>query len=107
MDHSTDVRSLLDKRFAFQKGIRLWLWLVEVDHVRPLEYQHFNIKHLGKEEVEACPFAGIIQIKFNGISQNESCRSNHRTPVMLIPKLTTYHLSSNRNSVNTPLASDL
>jgi hypothetical protein len=41
-----------------------------------------------KEWVEACPFAGIIQIKFNGISQIESCRSNHRTPVMLLQKLT-------------------
>lgn len=39
-----------------------------------------------KKEYEACPFAGIIQIKFNGISQIESCQSNPRTPVMLHTK---------------------
>jgi hypothetical protein len=40
-----------------------------------------------KKEYEACPFAGIIQIKFNGISQIESCQSNPRTPVMLHTKI--------------------
>jgi hypothetical protein len=58
---------------------------VSLPAVSESKVQHSTAAH-GRGWIEACPFAGIIQIKFNGISQNESCRSNHRTPVMLIPK---------------------
>ena len=45
-------------------------------------------REMEKGGVKACPFAGIIQIKFNGFSQIKSCRSNRRTPVMQLLKLT-------------------